>query len=65
MKVYYNKKHEDAPILGKKKRVYLLQRIIGNKNFNILSKKPSNKLDVIKYRPFIIKKKFVNNNYKF
>jgi hypothetical protein len=64
IKTYYDKKREDAPILKERERVYLLRRTIGNKNFNILSKKPSNKLDAIKYRPFTIKKKLTNDNYK-
>jgi hypothetical protein len=52
------------PILKKEKKIYLLQQTIKNKNFNILSKKSSNKLNIIKYRFFIIKKKLTNNNYK-
>jgi hypothetical protein len=51
-------------ILKKRKKVYLLRQIIENKNFNILNKKSSNKLNTIKYRPFTIKKKLINNNYK-
>jgi hypothetical protein len=64
MKTYYNKKRENAPILKEKERVYLLQQTIRNKNFNIPSKKPSNKLDAIKYGPFTIKKKLANDNYE-
>jgi hypothetical protein len=64
MKAYYDKKREDAPILEKGERVYLLRRTMGNKNFNIPSKKPSNKLDAIKYGPFTIKKKLANDNYE-
>jgi hypothetical protein len=64
MKTYYDKKREDAPILKERERVYLLRRTIGNKNFNIPSKKPSNKLDAIKYGLFTIKKKLTNNNYE-
>jgi hypothetical protein len=64
IKTYYDKKREDAPVLKKREKVYLLQRTIGQKKFNIPSKRPNNKLDTIKYRPFRIQEKLANNNYK-
>ncbi|QKX57713.1 uncharacterized protein TRUGW13939_04831 [Talaromyces rugulosus] len=64
MKTYYDKKREDAPILKKGEKVYLLRRTIGQKKFNIPSKRPSNKLDAIKYGPFTIQEKLANDNYK-
>ena len=63
MKFYYNKKCEDTPILREGDQVYLLRQIMGQKNFNIQSKYPSNKLDTVKYRLFQITKKLANNNY--
>ncbi|EED21751.1 conserved hypothetical protein [Talaromyces stipitatus ATCC 10500] len=35
-----------------------------SKTFNIKSKRPSNKLDIVKFRLFTIKEKLANNNYK-
>ena len=55
--VYYNKCHEDRPILKRGEKVYLLHR-------NIKTKKPSQKLDHQKIRPFIIKKQIRPINYQ-
>jgi hypothetical protein len=37
---------------------------MGQKNFNIQSKCPSNKLDAVKYGPFQIAEKLANDNYR-
>jgi hypothetical protein len=37
---------------------------MGRKDFNIKSKRPSNKLDAVKYGPFRIEKKLANDNYR-
>jgi len=50
--------------LRERERVYLLKQTKDQKNFNLKSKQPSNKLDAIKYGLFMIKKKLSNNNYK-
>jgi hypothetical protein len=57
MAIYYNKKHGSAPDLKKGEKVYLLRR-------NIKTKRPSQKLDHQKIRPFIIKEKLGPVNYK-
>jgi hypothetical protein len=64
MKRYYDLKRGDTPHLKRGERVYLLRRTIGRKDFNIKSKRPSNKLDAVKYGPFKIEKKLANNNYR-
>src|SRR6476620_3439959 len=57
-------KREDALILKKGERVYLLRRTPGSKTFNIKSKQPSDKFDAVKYGPFRIMKKLDNDNYQ-
>ena len=64
MKRYYDMKREDAPVLKKGERVYLLRRTPGSKTFNIKSKRPSDKFDAVKYGPFRIVKKLENDNYQ-
>jgi hypothetical protein len=64
MKRYYDMKREDAPVLQKGERVYLLRRTPGSKHFNIKSKRPSDKFDAVKYGPFRIVKKLENDNYQ-
>jgi transposase InsO family protein len=64
MKKYYDNKREDAPTLQKGGRVYVLRRTPGSKNFNIKSKRPSDKLDAVKYGPFRIVQRLENDNYK-
>lgn len=64
MKRYYDMKREDAPVLQKGERVYLLRRTPGSKTFNIKTKRPSNKFDSVKYGPFRIVKKLENDNYQ-
>jgi hypothetical protein len=64
MKFYYDKKREDTPQLEEGERVYLLRRTMGQKKFNIKSKRPSNKLDAVKYGPFRIDKILKNDNYR-
>jgi hypothetical protein len=55
--IYYNKKHRSTPDLKRGEKVYLLYR-------NIKTKRPSQKLDHQKIRPFIIKEKLGLVNYK-
>jgi hypothetical protein len=57
MAIYYNKKHRSAPDLKRGEKVYLLRR-------NIKIKRPSQKLDHQKIRPFIIEEKLGLVNYK-
>jgi hypothetical protein len=57
MAIYYNKKHGSAPDLKRGEKVYLLYR-------NIKMKRPSQKLDYQKIRPFIIKEKLGLVNYQ-
>jgi hypothetical protein len=57
MAIYYDKKHGSAPDLKRGEKVYLLRR-------NIKTKRPSQKLDHQKIRPFIIKEKLGPVNYK-
>jgi hypothetical protein len=64
MKRYYDMKREDAPVLQKGERVYLLRRTPGSKTFNIKTKRPSDKFDAVKYGPFRIVKKLENDNYQ-
>ena len=64
MKKYYDKKREDAPTLRRGERVYLLRRTPGSKEFNVRSKRPSNKFDAVKFGPFAIKEKLENDNYR-
>lgn len=64
MKKYYDDKREDAPVLQKGERVYLLRRTPGSKTFNIKIKRPSDKFDAVKYGPFRIEAKLENDNYK-
>lgn len=57
MAIYYNQKHGSAPDLKRGEKVYLLRR-------NIKTKRPSQKLDHQKIRPFIITEKLGPVNYK-
>lgn len=57
MAIYYNQKHRSAPDLKRGEKVYLLRR-------NIKTKRPSQKLDHQKIRPFIITEKLGPVNYK-
>jgi hypothetical protein len=56
MAIYYNRKHGSAPDLKKGEKVWLLRR-------NIKTKRPSQKLDHQKLRPFVIKEKLGPVNY--
>ena len=54
---YYNKKRLPAPILKEGDKVYLVRK-------NILTNRPSNKLDWKKIGPYKIDKKLSDTNYK-
>ena len=57
IKTYYDKYRVEEPPLKEGDKVYLLKRYI-------YTKKPSNKLDFKKLRPFRIKRKVLISNYK-
>lgn len=57
MAIYYDQKHGSAPDLKRGEKVYLLRR-------NIKTKRPSQKLDHQKIRPFVIAEKLGPVNYR-
>jgi hypothetical protein len=57
MAIYYDRKHGSTPDLKKGEKVWLLRR-------NIKTKRPSQKLDHQKLRPFVIEEKLGPVNYQ-
>jgi Chromo (CHRromatin Organisation MOdifier) domain len=64
MKLYFDKKCEDAPSLEEGDRVYLRRRTKGSKDFNIKSRNSMDKLGKLMLGPFEIKRKLENENYE-
>jgi hypothetical protein len=63
-KTYYDKKRQDAPDLKIGSYVYLRRRTTGRSEYNIKTKRASDKLDCIHLGPFRIIEKMTNNNYR-
>jgi reverse transcriptase-like protein/integrase-like protein/chromodomain-containing protein len=63
-KEYYDKKRSNAPELKVGSYVYLRRRTLGKKDYNIQTKRPSNKLDCIHQGPFKIMQALPHDNYR-
>ena len=64
IKSYYDKKRVETFSLREGDRVYLRRRTIGEKDFNIKTKRISQKLDCVKIGPYRVKRKLDNDNYE-
>jgi hypothetical protein len=62
-KEYYDKKRSDAPDLQEGSYVFLRRRTIGKSEYNIKTKRYSEKLDSIHLGPFKVLKKLPYDNY--
>lgn len=63
-KRYYDMKRQESPQLTEGDYVYLRRRTIGRAEFNIKSKRQSNKLDCVQLGPFQIDKVLPRDNYR-
>jgi chromodomain-containing protein len=63
-KKYYDEHREDAPNLSVGSYVYLRRRTLGKNEYNVRSKRASDKLDCVHLGPFKIAKKLPNDNYE-
>jgi hypothetical protein len=63
-KLYYDKKRTDAPKLKVNSYVYLRRRTLSKTEYNIRSKRASDKLDSVHLGPFKIEEELPNDNYK-
>jgi RNase H-like domain found in reverse transcriptase/Reverse transcriptase (RNA-dependent DNA polymerase)/Integrase zinc binding domain/Chromo (CHRromatin Organisation MOdifier) domain/Integrase core domain len=64
MKRYYDKGRSNATKLSKGDRVYIRRRTMGEKQFNIKTKRPAQKLDCVKIGPYEVDEVLVNGNYR-
>lgn len=63
-KKYYDEHRSDAPALKVGSYAYLRRRTLGKNEYNVKSKRASDKLDCIHLGPFKIIEKLSNDNYK-
>jgi len=63
-KSYYDKKRTDAPKIQVDSFVYLRRRTINKKEYNIKSKRNSDKLDSVLLGPFRVESELPNDNYR-
>jgi RNase H-like domain found in reverse transcriptase/Integrase zinc binding domain/Chromo (CHRromatin Organisation MOdifier) domain len=61
---YYNNRRSEAPQMQEGQLVYLRRRTIGKNEYNIKTKRASDKLDCIHLGPFRISKKLDHDNYR-
>lgn len=64
MKSYYDNKRSVTPTFQKGERVYLRRRTMGETQYNIKTKRPSQKLDSVKIGPYEIEAKLERDNYR-
>ena len=61
---YYNNHRSEAPQIQEGQLVYLRRRTIGRNEYNIKTKRTSDKLDCVHLGPFKVLKKLDHDNYK-
>lgn len=64
MKRYYDRSRVESPTMKEGDRVYIRRRTSGEKDFNIKTKRRSQKLDCVKIGPYKIKSSLENDNYE-
>jgi hypothetical protein len=63
-KLYYDQKRTDTPKIPVNSFVYLRRRTLNKKEYNIKSKRNSDKLDSVHLGPFKVESELPNDNYK-
>jgi reverse transcriptase-like protein/integrase-like protein/chromodomain-containing protein len=63
-KEYYDERRTSAPDLSVESYVYLKRRSLGKSDYNIRTKRTSDKLDCVHLGPFKILEKLPNDNYR-
>ena len=61
---YYNEHRSDAPRIEEGQLVYLRRRTIGKNEYNIKTKRTSDKLDCVHLGPFKVLRKLEHDNYR-
>ena len=61
---YYNNRRSEAPQIQEGQLVYLRRRTIGRNEYNIKTKRTSDKLDCVHLGPFKVLEKLNHDNYK-
>jgi hypothetical protein len=62
MKKYYDQKRVESFQLERGDKVYVRRRTAGEKNFNIKTKRPSQKLDCLRIGPYEVEAKLPRDN---